>query len=391
MLLGLKRLMQSFRIAPARHHAAGELVNNDKLVVADDVILVALEQRVGLQRLLDMVNDGDVGGIVHRAFLQQAGLGQQLLDIFVSRFCQVDRALLFVEVEMLFRQARNQLVDLIVEIGLVFRRTGNDQRRAGFVDQDRIHLVHDGEVVRTLDHVGQLVLHVVAKIIEAEFVVGAVGDVGGVSFLALLVVKTMHDHANGQAKKRVDLAHPRRIAAGEIIIDRDDVDALARKRIEIAGERGDQCLAFAGAHLGDAALVQDHAADQLNIKVPLPKRALGGLAYGGEGWREQIVEGFARGQFGAEPRCASAQVFIRKFRDLRLKGVDRGDFRDISLETAVVGGAKQPARERTEHQQCFLLRRPGVGAWKTASEIGSGESLVNWPSEGIGSTHFRKT
>ena len=50
VLLGLERLVQTFRIAPPLHHAAGELVDDDHLVVLDDVIAVALEQGMGAQR-----------------------------------------------------------------------------------------------------------------------------------------------------------------------------------------------------------------------------------------------------------------------------------------------------------------------------------------------------
>ena len=50
--LGLQRLVQAFGEAPALHHAAGELVDDDDLVVLDDVVAVALEQLVGAQRLL---------------------------------------------------------------------------------------------------------------------------------------------------------------------------------------------------------------------------------------------------------------------------------------------------------------------------------------------------
>ena len=46
MLLGFERLVQSLRIAPSRHHAAGEFVDDDDFAVTDDVVLVALEQRV---------------------------------------------------------------------------------------------------------------------------------------------------------------------------------------------------------------------------------------------------------------------------------------------------------------------------------------------------------
>ena len=36
MFLGLQRLMQAFRIAAARHHAAGELVDDDDFAIVDD-------------------------------------------------------------------------------------------------------------------------------------------------------------------------------------------------------------------------------------------------------------------------------------------------------------------------------------------------------------------
>ena len=47
----------------------------------------------------------------------------------------------------------------------------------------------------------QLVLHVVAQIVEAVFVVGAVGDVAGVRGLALVVVEAVDDHADAHAEE----------------------------------------------------------------------------------------------------------------------------------------------------------------------------------------------
>ena len=88
MLLRFQRLVQAFRIAPARHHAAGELVDDDDLVVADDVVLVALEQLVGAQRLIDVVDDGDVLDVVERFALELAGVAQQLLELFHAGFGQ---------------------------------------------------------------------------------------------------------------------------------------------------------------------------------------------------------------------------------------------------------------------------------------------------------------
>ena len=70
-------------------------------------------------------------------------------------------------------------------------------------------LVDDREVVAALDHLGQLVLHVVAQIVEAEFVVGAVGDVGRHRRCrALVVVEAVDDDADVEAEEAVDPAHP---------------------------------------------------------------------------------------------------------------------------------------------------------------------------------------
>jgi len=42
--------------------------------------------------------------------------------------------------------------------------------------------------------------------------------------------------------------------------------------------------------------VQDHAADQLHVEMALPERAFRGLAHGGEGGDQNVIEGFAVGK-----------------------------------------------------------------------------------------------
>ena len=113
---------------------------------------------------------------------------------------------------------------------------------------------------------------------------------------ALAIGQVGDDHADGEAEEAVDLAHPVGVAAGEIVVDGDDVDALALERVEIDGERRDQGLALAGAHLGDLAAVEDDAADQLDVVMALAERALGRLADGGEGFGEDVVERLVRRQ-----------------------------------------------------------------------------------------------
>ncbi len=202
-----------------------------------------------------------------------------------------------------------------------------------------------------LDHVLQPVLHVVAQIVEAVFVVGAVGDVAGIGRLTLGVVETVDDDAGGQAEEAVDLAHPFGVALGEIIVDGDDMDALAGERVEIDRKGGDQRLAFAGLHLGDVALVQHHAADQLHVEMALAEGALGRFANGREGWHQQIVEGLAVRELFAELGRPRLQSLVGQRRDLGLQRVDGVDAGLIPLDPPVVGGAEKLAGKRAEHEK----------------------------------------
>ena len=138
VLLGLERLVQAFRIAAARHHAAGEFVDDDDLVVADDVVLVLLEQPVRLQRVVDVMDDGDVLDIVERLALEMAGVAQQVLELLGAFLGEGRRPLLFVDLVVGRLKLQDEGVDGGIHLGTVFERAGDDQRRARLVDQDRV-------------------------------------------------------------------------------------------------------------------------------------------------------------------------------------------------------------------------------------------------------------
>ena len=82
------------------------------------------------------------------------------------------------------------------------------------------------------------------------------------------------------------------------------------ERVEIDGKGRDQRLAFAGLHLGDAALMQHHSADELHVEMTLAERALGRLADGGECLGDQIVEIGAFTHAGAELLGPGAQGLV---------------------------------------------------------------------------------
>ena len=133
----------------------------------------------------------------------------------------------------------------------------------------------------------------------------------------------------------VDRAHPLGVAAGQVVVDRDHVDALAGQRVEHDRQRGGQRLALAGLHLGDVAAVQDHPADELHVEVAHAHRPLAHLADDGEGLGEQVVERLALAGALAQRVEALAQLLVGL--ELQL-GLEAADDRDALLVLAKLLG-----------------------------------------------------
>ena len=93
-----------------------------------------------------------------------------------------------------------ELVQPVVEVDVVVGLARDDERRARLVDQDRVDLVDDRVVEPALHALRRLEHHVVAQVVEAELVVGAVGDVGGVGHLLRRVVHLRQVDADGEAR-----------------------------------------------------------------------------------------------------------------------------------------------------------------------------------------------
>ena len=100
-------------------------------------------------------------------------------------------------------------------------------------------------------------------------------------------------HADGEAQEAEEPAHPLAVALGQVVVDGDDVDALAGERVQVGGQGRHEGLALARLHLRDHAAVEDDAADELHVEVPHVEHAAAGLAHDREGLGQQVVEGSA--------------------------------------------------------------------------------------------------
>ena len=229
--------------------------------------------------------------------------------------------------------------ELVIEVGGLLGLARDDQRGARLVDEDVVHLVDDREAVPALGLVLDLHREVVAQVVEAELGVGAVHDVAGVGLLLVDLVQPGLDDPDGHAQQLVDRLHPHGVAAGQVVVDRDQVDAPALGRVALLVARGERVqhhrqgggerLALARLHLGDGAVVQHHAADQLNVEVALPDAALARLAGERERLVEEVVERLAGVVALAQRRVACAQLVVGLELQLALEVVDT---RDVLLE-----------------------------------------------------------
>ena len=130
------------------------------------------------------------------------------------------------------------------------------------------------------------------------------------------------DQPHGEAHKAVDLAHPLAVALGQVVVDGDDVDPPAGEGVEVGGEGGHQGLALAGLHLGDAALVENDAADELHPVGLHAQHPPGGLPAGGKGLGQQVVQALAVLVAVLEFLCLGLELFIRQGGVLPVQGLD---------------------------------------------------------------------
>ena len=251
------------------------LVDDEHLALHHDVVLVLLEQLLGPHRVVEVADQRGVRALV------EVVDPEVVLDPFDSGLQDADRALLLIDlVVAVALQPLHDAGELDVPLGRLVGRAGDDQRRAGLVDQDRVDLVDDRERVAALNQLGAAPGHVVAQVVEAELVVGAVGDVARVHLAALSGGHRRQDAPGAEPQEPVHAAHQVGLVLGQVVVDRHDVHAVASEGIEVRRSGGHERLALTGAHLGDVAEVQGGPTHHLDVEVPLAEGATGRLAHG---------------------------------------------------------------------------------------------------------------
>ena len=133
---------------------------------------------------------------------------------------------------------------------------------------------------------------------------------------------------------------------------------LPVERVQVERQRGDQRLAFARLHLGDAARVQHSAGQHLHVVVALADRAPRGFAHGREGFGQQVVEGLAVAEPVAELGGLVAQRLVGQRLVLGLEGVDLRDQGPQLLDFAFGGVAAESVSQLSMCEQSGPISSP---------------------------------
>ena len=123
------------------------------------------------------------------------------------------------------------------------------------------------------------------------------------------------------------------------------MDAASTQGVEHDRQRRGQRLALAGAHLGDGAVVEHHAADELHVEVAHAHRALAGLADERETLGQQMVEARAALRPRAQFVGSFAKFGVARVLELRLEVPYLADALLVGLELLRLAHAKRAVQE----------------------------------------------
>ena len=313
--------MQAVGKTSAGHDTTRERVDDHNLsVLRDNIIHVSLHNAVRVERLLNVMIDRHIFGIgkifdrkkflcLRNAVLSQNGaLGLLIHDIILSHVLIVGLGIHFLY-DMRTQTAHEFFRRLIKLVGLR-ALSRNDERGSRFVDQDRVHLVHDRKRIAALCQIALENDHVIAQIVKADLVVRSVSNICRVSRLLFLGTLSVNDQARRQTEKCVNLAHFLAVTSGKVIVDRNDMHAFSRQRVQICGHGCNESLTFTRFHFRNAALMKDDTAHQLYAEGAFAENTVRRFTARREGVRQNIVKRFARRKSFLQKRRGAAQFFV---------------------------------------------------------------------------------
>ena len=306
-LLSLDSLVQTLVVAPSEHQTSRALIDNDYFSVLDNIVNIQFHDAVCTDSLIYVVQQRNIVGIhevfhaeiilrlSHAARKKVTGLGLFIYDIVALQGILI--VLLGIQLHHLVHGERfGKLVRLFVKIGGFLTASRNNKRGSRLVYENGVHLVHNGKIGRALNLVLFVHAHIIAQIIEAQFVVGSVGYVAGVCRAALIVVHIMDNKSHRKPEEAMNLCHKLTVALCKIVVYRYDMNAVSGERVEVGRKACNKGFALARSHFRDTSLMEHDTAYNLHRIMAYADNSVRGFAAHRKRVGQNIVQRFTRRQ-----------------------------------------------------------------------------------------------
>ena len=211
------------------------LVNDQDLSPVNDVIAIAVEEFLCSNSVIEEADQRSISCFVEV-------LDTQLIfNLVDTGFKDTDSLLLLIDfVVLVANQDIGDASELRVPaIDIAGCGARDDQRGTSLVDQNRVDLIDNHEVVSSLDHIFRTLRHVVTQVIKTEFVIRSVRNIGVVLLAAFFRLLSNQHAAHGESQEIVDASHQIRLVLRQIIVHGDNVNALTGQCTQVGGHSRD--------------------------------------------------------------------------------------------------------------------------------------------------------
>ena len=165
--------------------------------------------------------------------------------------------------------------------------------------------------------------HIITQVIKSELIVRSVSNIAVICRLLFFTRLPLQDKTRSKTKEFVNTPHFLASDSGKVIIDRDDMNALTLKRVQIRRHYRNKCLALAGLHFRDSSLMKQDSAKDLHIERSLAEHAVSRFTYKRICVGQDIVKRLTGRQSAPEGIRAFAHFGITHSRVFGRKCIDR--------------------------------------------------------------------
>jgi len=146
---GLNSLVNTLVVSTSGQDSTRVLIDDEHLAIHHHIIFVAFEEGFGFEGVVQKRDEWRVCGFI------QVVDSEIVLDLFDTRLQHTNRALFLIHFVIAINDEPFRNAGKLSKPSVRFARgrPGNNERRPCLVDEDGVHLIHNGEVVATLNHV----------------------------------------------------------------------------------------------------------------------------------------------------------------------------------------------------------------------------------------------